>query len=162
MNFSHYLNPDQISCIQLDNMPTSFIPYPLFSQWRIFEGSVESCYGTCRGTKTTSLMVSGIQSMLSKNSETWQYLQLRPLLHRVPPRLLLRQSPLKLPFRKLQRKPLVHQQHLVSRTLVHGNTNVRKQRSPSVIALLAQLGRAQHLVTVLFFIFCFHLLIPIN
>ena len=132
---------------------TSFIPYPLFSLWRIFEGSVESCYGTCRGTKTTSLMVSGIQSMLSKNSETWQYLQLRPLLHRLPPRLLLRQSPLKLPFRKLQRKPLVHQQHLVSRTLLYGNTSVRKQlqRYPSVIALLAQLGRAQHLVTVLFF-----------
>lgn len=136
---------------------TSFIPYPLFSQWRIFEGSVESCYGTCRGTKTTSLMVSGIQSMLSKNSETWQYLQLRPLLHRLPPRLLLRQSPLKLPFRKLQRKPLVHQQHLVSRTLLYGNTSVRKQlqRYPSVIALLAQLGRAQHLVTVLFFFFSF-------
>ena len=136
---------------------TSFIPYPLFSLWRIFEGSVESCYGTCRGTKTTSLMVSGIQSMLSKNSETWQYLQLRPLLHRLPPRLLLRQSPLKLPFRKLQRKPLVHQQHLVSRTLLYGNTSVRKQlqRYPSVIALLAQLGRAQHLVTVLFFFFSF-------
>lgn len=140
---------------------TSFIPYPLFSLWRIFEGSVESCYGTCRGTKTTSLMVSGIQSMLSKNSETWQYLQLRPLLHRLPPRLLLRQSPLKLPFRKLQRKPLVHQQHLVSRTLLHGDTSVHKQSSPSVIALLAQLGGAQHLVTVLFFFF-FYLLIPIN
>ena len=134
---------------------TSFIPYPLFSLWRIFEGSVESCYGTCRGTKTTSLMVSGIQSMLSKNSETWQYLQLRPLLHRLPPRLLLRQSPLKLPFRKLQRKPLVHQQHLVSRTLLHGDTSVHKQSSPSVIALLAQLGGAQHLVTVLFFLFFF-------
>ena len=94
-------------------------------------------------------MVSGIQSMPSKNSE---YLQLWPLLHRLPPRLLLRQSPLKLPFRKLQPKPLVHQQPLVSRTLLYRDTSASKQRFLSVIALLAQLGKAQHLVIVLIFL----------